>query len=224
MALEPPDDNELKQIIEKLCLSAPSNAADYKTFIKFYNSICSSIPSNVFVTLNRPAFTSHSDVLRYVDYLRCHANSTKNEIELLAFPDIDVLERNYGTRLAVKVGFMIDCASKDYHSEGYRLSDNFPVKWESNQTFVTFLQNTFPTSPSASHRGASHNRRIKAWKLKKRHGISFIPTNDLVQHLLYDGEARTVKVFHQTAFLKAHLRHGVTQPLNHGFDESLKRY
>ncbi|KAK0710088.1 hypothetical protein B0T26DRAFT_679412 [Lasiosphaeria miniovina] len=107
---------------------------------------------------------------------------------------------------------MIECASKDGFSARYRVQDgaNFPVKWQPVQTFVDFIESTFPHDASSSVplRAFTGDRglkawKLKAWKLRARYAARIVPTNDLVQHLLYDRRTGTLSVFHQTAWLKA---------------------
>ncbi|XMA13370.1 hypothetical protein WAI453_006161 [Rhynchosporium graminicola] len=65
-------------------------------------------------------------------------------------------------------------------------------------------------------------KELKAWKLKKRHNLRFRPTDNIMEHLLYDPQSRTVKVFHHTSYLKAHLARSAQQPIDMDAHSSLK--
>ncbi|XXH00750.1 hypothetical protein Hte_007100 [Hypoxylon texense] len=101
---------------------------------------------------------------------------------------------------------MIDASSTESFSDDYRFrhSDSFPVHWEDGKSFIDFIQSTFP---STTYRATGPFNRLKAWKLKQRCGISIVPTDDLVRHLLYDSGSRTLTVFHHVTWLKAQLNH-----------------
>jgi hypothetical protein len=63
---------------------------------------------------------------------------------------------------------------------------------------------------------------LKGWKLKKRAHVKFRPTDNLAEHLLYDPQDNVVRVFHQTALLKAHLRLSIGVPIDCCVAECLK--
>jgi hypothetical protein len=67
-----------------------------------------------------------------------------------------------------------------------------------------------------------HKKHLKAWKLKKRCNLEFIPTDNITEHLLYDPKTKIVQVFHHMAYLKAHLRRSKDQPIDQPASESLK--
>ncbi|KAK3361600.1 hypothetical protein B0T24DRAFT_691480 [Lasiosphaeria ovina] len=145
--------------------------------------------------------------------VRHNVGSCTQEFHEAAFPQIAHADQERAARLVVKVAFMIDYASKD----GFSVQDdaNFPVKWQPVQTFVDFIESTFPHDASSPvpPRAFTGDRGLKAWKLKARYATGIVPTNDLVQHLLYDRRTRTLSVFHQTAWLKAQIRHSAGQSL-----------
>ena len=229
MALKRPDDSERNAIIKALChaVSSVSGASSsFEGFINFYNITCSIKTHDAILTINNPALLSHDHLLRSITDLRGRPQLTRGEFESLAFPEAAQTERERVIRIAVRVSFMIDCSSKDDYSEGYQLSDRFPVKWKQSQPFADFLRETFPVSNNPGAWPAhimGRGKALKGWKLKKRYDLRLVPTNDLVQHLMYDQDSRTVKIFHQTAWLKSHLRHSAHLPLTQDFESSVKQ-
>lgn len=215
-----------KKIVEEICHSNSQNVSQshFDAYMRFYTSIWSVQDNIFFVSIREPVLNSHTDVINAVKSLRQSAILSKSSFQDQAFGDTDELEKEHATRRIVKIAFMIDCSSKDDFSGNYQLCQSFPVKWASTQTFIGFLESTFTRTGSRPFHERHSNRSMRAWKLKKRHGIRFVPTNDLVQHLLYDRRTSTVKIFHQTAFVKAHLLHTAHLPLDTGFDDSVQRY
>jgi len=63
---------------------------------------------------------------------------------------------------------------------------------------------------------------LKSWKLKKRAHIKFLLTDNLVEHLLYDPQDNIVRIFRQTAFLKAHLRLSASVPIDNEVAQCLE--
>lgn len=220
MELGNPNSTDWKKINEEICHSDAQNDA----FMRFYTSIWRSSDKVFSVSMREPVLKRHTNVIEAVKLLRQNANLPKKSFQAQEFNDIDEIEKEHVASQVVKAAFMIDCASKDYLSNNYQLDHSFPVKWGSTQTFIEFLESTFVLTDPVSFRATSSNRALRAWKLKRRHGIRFVPTNDLVQHLLYDPRACTVKVFHQTAYIKAHLAHTNTLALETNFGESVERY
>ena len=221
MALHLPNSNEQMEIVEAFCHAVLSDSKRYKAFLRFYNSTCLA-RGKFFVPIDPPIFKTHADIIKTVRDLRNNPTLTRDAFLSFAFQSDNILEREYSLRTAVKVGFLFDCASKDDYSDVYQRAGAFPVKWTATQTFLDFLQGAFPAySPKPFHSGL-RKYSLKAWKLRKRYGIRLVPTSDLVQHLIYDRQTSTIKVFHQVAFLKAHLRHTAELPLEATFEESLQ--
>jgi hypothetical protein len=221
-----PNSTDRKKVLEEICHADARNAnhPHFDAFMRFYTSTWRS-PDNIFsVSMREPVLKRHADVIEAVKFLRRNATLSKTPFQDQAFGDVDELEKEHVARRIVKVAFMIDCASKDDFSDNYQVNHSFPVKWTSTQSFIEFLESTFTrTEPLLFHARSSH-RALRAWKLKKRHGIRFVPTNDLVQHLLYDSLASTVKIFHQAAFIKAHLSRTANLLLGTNFGDSVQRY
>jgi hypothetical protein len=159
MTLNPPDDTEQEKIIQALCHSHQSTCIHYKAFLRFYLSTCLE-RGNVFVPMHPPIFQTHSDIIGAIKVLRESASLSRESFQTLAFPaSQDARERENATRTAVKVAFMVDCASKDDYSDGYQLSRPLPVKWTAEKTFIDFLQGAFPSyGPKPFHKACPETR------------------------------------------------------------------
>lgn len=223
MALQRPNAAECKTIVEKICHASLPHVSneDFKAYLQVYIDISTS--HHFHPIEHGSVFKTHADIIEAVSSLRKNAILPKREFQDQAFGDADQL-KEYAARMTVKIAFLIDCASRDNFSDSYQLCGSFPVKWDATQNFIEFLQGAFPTTKSRPFHTESSNGSIKAWKLKERYGIRFKPTNDLVQHLIYDRRASTVKVFHQAAFIKAHLWHTKQLALDTEFGSSVQRY
>lgn len=215
-----------ERILREVCHSDSHNGRNthFNAFMHFYTSISRRQGNAFSVSIGKPVFKTHSDIIDAVLGLKQNATLSKSSFQNQAFGEAEELDKEYAARIIVKIAFMIDCASRDDFSDSYQVHNSFPVKWVATQNFIEFLNNTFPTTESRPFHARSSNRPIKAWKLNRRYRIRFVPTNDLVQHLLYDPQASTVKVFHQAAFIKAHLRHTGNLPLSTDFSYSVQRY
>lgn len=226
MALPYPRIAERERIVREICHSDSHNVNNthFDPFMRFYTSILHNRENIFSVDLHESVFKTHADVMEAIFFLRRSGNLAKSSFQDQIFGDADGLEKDYAARITAKAGFMIDCASKDDFSKNYQRYSSFPVKWSADQSFTEFLEAAFPPTNSCTFHAGSSIRSMKAWKLKRRNGIRFVPTNDLVQHLLYDRQASTVKIFHQAAFIKAQLWHTRYLPLNTGFGESVQRY
>jgi len=109
--------------------------------------------------------------------------------------------------------------------EGFDVDGYSPARWEANEPFVTYLQRAIPKSHNQQGSGFEiqrYKKTLRAWKLKERYKLQFRPTNNILEHLLYDPITRVVKVFHHTAYLKAHLKQSLDQPIDLDVYESLK--
>jgi hypothetical protein len=217
--MDHPSDVEQRQIAKAfLCDDATDHLGTYVAYFDFYNSVfCPYTPHEMAIQIDNPAFASHADIVRYYEILKEDPTVTRSQLRS-SFSEPNVLEKEKenAIRAVVKVAFMLDCASKDSHSEGFHVGGYAPLKWEEDERFVDFVARAFPAQavPPASSPPAGKSkileaqmreRSLKAWKLKERYKIRFEGTDNIADHLLYDEETRTVKVFHHTAFLKAHL-------------------
>ncbi|RDW72594.1 uncharacterized protein DSM5745_07766 [Aspergillus mulundensis] len=117
--------------------------------------------------------------------------------------------------------FMLDCSLKDKYSKNFEVGNYSPARWEANEPFVSYVERSIPIRPGQFDANR-HKKVLRAWKLKKRYQLQFRPTDNIMEHLLYDPLTRTVHVFHHTGYLKAHLRRSKDQPIDQQASESLK--
>ncbi|KAK9774265.1 putative RGS domain-containing protein [Seiridium cardinale] len=203
-------------VISELCHDVEMTPSKYEAFGNYYRATTVSVDNYDTAITIEPGNGSILDTVRL---LRNNAQRTKTALQQLAFPTSSAKDIQFGIRNAVIIGFMVDCDSKDDHSKTYRLWDTL-TRWDANRSLEEFMQSSFPTfSPFHRKDWASSP---KAWKLRRRYKIRFIPTNDLLQHLVYDKQNLTVKIFHQTAWLKSQLRCTSKYSIDTNFAKSLQ--
>ncbi|RSL69564.1 hypothetical protein CEP53_002196 [Fusarium sp. AF-6] len=207
----------------------PSGSPVFVAFFRHYNAVLSPSTFDHAVTeIESPVLKSHEDVLSCVEILRSNPKLTFDGFLDAAFArqDAKPSEKEYAARLVVSAVFMLNCASKDYYSEGFQ-SGAMRVKWELNQGFADFLEKSFILNPLLTRtedeeRTVPYRGSLKAWKLVKRNNIRIRPTNNLIDHLLYDPKDRVLNVFHQTMFLQSQIKRCKNADFDLNFEESLK--
>ncbi|OCK75288.1 hypothetical protein K432DRAFT_409162 [Lepidopterella palustris CBS 459.81] len=158
--------------------------------------------------LREPSPVSHEDVLKIVELLKANPRATWTEanprVREQNEPSMTTSKINNAINIAVQAIIMVDCAARDRHSTTYEVDNYRPISWELSESFLDF-------------------NALKAWKLKKRLAVTFRITDDLAEHLLYDSHHNVLYLFHQTAFLKAHLERSRTHlSMDCGLEDSLK--
>ncbi|WKT45061.1 hypothetical protein QSH57_009914 [Fusarium oxysporum f. sp. vasinfectum] len=174
---------------------------------------------------------THQHVLSTAIMLRNNIQNTKEEtVNQICHGDQTIGENvdNIINR-AVQAMVMIDSAAQEWHPANFVLGGYRPISWLSRESFVSFVERSIPRAPDQSYKTfediIGQKSKLKAWKLKKRLGICFLPTNDLSCHLLFNEKGNTLYLFHQVAYLKAHLEQfqSHTSPLDITVLESLRR-
>ena len=109
--------------------------------------------------------------------------------------------------IAVQAMLMIDSVATRGHAADFRLGGLRPKCWASNDSFVQFLESSFPKAVDFSRISSvmEDQDSLKSWKLAKKLKITFKGTNNLADHLLYDSRYNTLYLFHHVAWLNAHL-------------------
>lgn len=211
--------------------SSPDNMSELKSFFDHYVSVlCPSSLGDVAIDVDTPVLRSYEDVIEGVSILRDSPMLTREKWVRTAWPGCkssSQQEDEYVTRAVVKAAFLIDCSLKDHSADGIRNENPCLVKWEVNQRFVDFLKVSFSQCTSSEQvarnsQALHHKKAFKAWKLVKRYGMTIKSTDNLLEHLLYNPQQRTIKVFHQAAFLRAQLKRSRDLDLNASFEESFK--
>lgn len=125
----------------------------------------------------------------------------------------------------VKVVFLVGCSGQSLESIQDLEGASFRLAWRTQASLSQFFTEAFPMydHPGVSEKGTAVVASLGARQLKKRAGLSFVPTNDLRNHLRLDRKSGEVEIFHQTAFLKEHLRLTLNEPSDLEMGEYLAR-
>ena len=125
--------------------------------------------------------------------------------------DVSVDDADKALTIAVKVLLMMNCGYKSQSTEILE-SGSFLQPWNGSADLVSFVLNSFPRTDPPTFRDdeaaqtSIMKSKIQARKLTRQAGLSFVPTDDIRDHLKLDHKAGVVHVFHYTAFLKEQLR------------------
>ncbi|KAK3386755.1 hypothetical protein B0H63DRAFT_500451 [Podospora didyma] len=212
----PPNKSEAQAIAKELLgieLESADTVPVSPAFFTRYNEVfCHSNFRDAVVEIDSPVLTSHGDVLRCARILKGNPAMSHNEFMRLTFANCNRAatseEKKHATKAIVSAAFMINCASKDYCSEGFSSDTAMRVRWEGDQGFSEFVEQAFigrtlvdraPEQEAMKKRALAHRGSLKAWN-----------------------KDRVLKVFHQTMFLQAQLKRAKDVDLEIGFEESLK--
>jgi len=217
-----------KKLIARDLFGAEEKFHSLSTYFKTYDSLTS--PQYSKVQIHPSTLNSHDDIRHLVLKLRVNQQNTREEFKNRAFPrpptdPETVIDQDRAINVAVQLMLMIDCSDKDRHYEGYEVGGFRPVSWDGSERFTDFVKKVFPANVHDREKvraALKEKNALKCWKLRKRAHIKFLPTDNLAEHLLYDPRDNVVRLFRQTAFLKAHLRLSACQPVELGITESLK--
>ena len=206
----------------------------FKAYLNYYCSVVCPISSkDIAIQLDTPALKSHTDVLNCVKVVfhdpNISFNSFVTKIVDTRSSDASLKEKEHVAKIAIEVAFAVNCVFKDYCAELFMNSSSHHVKWQGDDSFLYFIEDAF-RSGSRVHEHKhnyvemmKHKRSLKAWKLIKRYGIKIKNTDNLLEHLHLDRKTMTLQVFHQVAFLRAHLAKTRQDPIDLNFEESLKK-
>jgi hypothetical protein len=218
---------EKRSIVRDL-FGAEEKFQSFKTYFKTYDSLTT--PQYATVQIDPTVLNSHDDIRRLALELRANPQMTRKEFKDKVFPqnltDTEIfIDQDQAINIAVQLMLMIDCSDKDHHCEGYKIGGFRPVSWEDLERFTDFVEKAFPTDvhdQEEARAAMKEKNALKSWKLKKRAHVKFLPTDNLVEHLLYDPQDNIVRLFRQTAFLKAHLRLSASAPIDYEVAQSLE--
>jgi hypothetical protein len=219
--------DEKRSVVRDL-FGAEDKFHSFSTYFKIYDSLTTSQYSTV--QIYPTALNSHDDIRRIALELRANPQTTREEFRAKVFPQNfadpeTIIDQERVIDVALQLMLMIDCSDKDRHCEDYEVGGFRPVRWDSSERFTDFVRKVFPTDVHDQVKvrtAIKEKNSLKCWKLKKRAHIKFLPTDNLAEHLLYDPQDGVVRIFRQTAFLKAHLRLSSNMPLNCDITESLQ--
>ncbi|KAL5342464.1 hypothetical protein BJX70DRAFT_355886 [Aspergillus crustosus] len=227
--MRPPTEAEKASITRALLLDEGARHKQYPAYFRLYESIfCPEQGEDKIIEIDDPVLPAHADILECAYRLQANPNLTREELEgsLAADPAISHLNRKNAVRSVIRAAFMIDCFVKDKHSQNFEVGGYSPARWEESEPFVSYVDRAIPI-PSIQNGSefeghmSKFTKNLKAWKLQKRCHLQFLPTDNITEHLLYDARTSSVQVFHHTAYLKAHLRRSIGQPIDQQASESL---
>jgi len=226
-------------------LADQANSSRFDAYFDHYCSVvCPAASGDAVIELDTPALRSHADLLDCVEIIVQNPNITFKAFVAEAVDrrsaDASPREREHVARVVAEIAFAINCMLRDYHSDNFTVGGSRHARWEEDVSFLDFIENAFrlglqpaQTSPEPQPQPQQQARRaetivarkssLKAWKLIKRCGIRIKGTDNLLEHLELDLKTMTLKVFHQVSFLRAHLAKNRQEPLDLGFEESLRR-
>ncbi|OCL12556.1 hypothetical protein AOQ84DRAFT_419352 [Glonium stellatum] len=208
-------------------------ADEFPAYFELYESLVAHGSAHI-IQIDQPRESdsaSHDDILWIVELLKGNPRVTwaelNSQVHEQNLSSITTSGINKAVNIAVQAMIMVDCAARDRHSTTYEVDSYRPISWEPSEPFLDFVQRAFPRDSEGDRRRikqALRNRYIlKAWKLKKRLGVTFRMTDNLMEHLLYDSHNQVLYLFHQTAFLKAHLKRSSAHlAMECSLEESLK--
>lgn len=232
----PPNETERKQIIQAVFGNDIENRGTklaFDAYLKQYDTLVRpGSPTAVVINVGSPALKSHADVLRCVRALREKPQSTFDEFtaNTSTLQGASSREKEHVANLAINVLFMMDCGSRNFYSEEFKVNNLSSAKWVGDTRFDDFMKHAFDSlivdsssQPQQIAEAVKHKKALKAWKLSRRCNIEIKATSNLLEHLSFDPGTRSLKVFHHVSFLRAQLEHTKDEPLTLGFEDSLKR-
>lgn len=207
---------------------------NFSAYLKFLDDLVQR-DSDYALAIDAPSTNtpiSSDSVLLAASVVKSNVSTTKAAMERrfreVAASNPTLRYRDKAVRMAIQAMFMVDPAAKEWHSADFKRGDYRPSSWLSEETLLDFIQRLFPPSLQGSQEAALvavEARALKARKLQKRLGARFQLTNNLAEHLLFDERRNCLYIFHQVAFLKAHLSLYEDRPAALGVNlrESLER-
>lgn len=209
-----------------------ANTDRLQAFLRHYCSlVCPVTEGDAAITVDTPVLGTHADVVRCIRILTQDPKLSFDGFitKAVGSHQVSLKEKGYIARVTVEAVFAVDCLLRDHYSDGYKIDKlgGRRAKWEGGISLEQFMKDAFAQAPQLGSSGTNlfkNKKALKAWKLRKRYGIKLRPTNNLLEHLSFNQSTMVLKVFHQVAFLRAHLEKTKNQPLDLSFEESLKLY
>ena len=205
--MEPLTHRELKSVAAYFLHEAdPHDLKQYSAFLDLYQDLTS---YDTVIQIQTDCLSSHQYIRESAELLRTNASWTRKEFIRKMFPGYVASTRrgHDPVSVVVQLTFMIDCNSKDGQSRNRRIGPWSPTRWEDEEGFQEFVRRTLPPHIQSAFPFQESRRILAAWKLKNRCNVQVIATNNLAEHLLYDPQTNTVRIFHNTSWLKAQLEH-----------------
>lgn len=212
-----------------------------KEWLRTYFEFCTDIFKGL-AEKDAPGCSSASrepEIRSAIRKLRSHPNTTKKALRAFIREDLGnrdstnaQIDKNIA--FAVKLMLMVNCFHPGQDAAKALEEGRARAFWMEQNTFTAFIDGTlFHSSSTQADRdnhplGHHHHPgysqavlKLRAPNLKKALGVSFVPTNNLVEHLKYDEPRGKVYVFHHAGFLKHQLELTKGLPLDKGPEESI---
>ncbi|KAK6599167.1 uncharacterized protein H4I96_08371 [Botrytis cinerea] len=206
--MRPATTNE-KRLFVKDLFKAEERLDAFSKYFQVYD--CLTSPKYAITQVHPSALNSHGDIRMLALELRETPQRTREEFKAKVFPQIStdpeiVIDQERAINVAVQITLMIDCSDKERHYEGYKVGDFRPVSWDSSE-------------PSD---GIEREECLEMLEVKEERTYKVLPDRQLSRAPPLRPQDNVVRLFRQTAFLKAHLRLSASQPIELGIAESLK--
>jgi len=190
-----------------------------KPFFDFYKEEMLSYRSDL-KQGQKAALESHEDLFAIMKKLKASPDARRVDLVESLFSDRPVRsDQERAVDLAVRVMLMVNCSAS--RQDSVLVEDgNHQFPWRNDVTFTDYVRDIFSQKP---HPGIIHiKENLRAFKLKKRSGLIFEPTDDIRSHLKFDHKKAVVKIFHHAAFLKEQLKLTKNEPQSMSVSESLQ--
>lgn len=183
----------------------------FDTLVTPHHSTNQRASTGINVGSGRPTH-SKFDILAAVRALKTDPDLTRTRLQSIDFesrePDHDIPVHNIGAavHLAVHLMLMVDISAAEKYTADYSFSGVKPIKWNDDEAFHVFVSRAFSQSEPQTLEFEGQEGDMTAFSLQKYGQLKFVPTDNLVDHLLLDVELGEVRIFHHTSFLKAQLK------------------
>ncbi|KAL3473150.1 hypothetical protein BJX99DRAFT_272410 [Aspergillus californicus] len=221
-----PLQNAEKESITRELLLDPAKPEAFPAYFRLYDSLfCPSDKQSTIIQMDYPVFNTHADIVKCAHRLRSDPRLTRQGLASALSLDSTISENDRKTAIqsVVRVSLMLDCF-KGVYSRNFQEEVYQPVQWKETESLVSYVERAIPRC-DIQHGGFQvhkHKRALKAWKLERRYGLQLRPTDNIMEHLLYNPGTQELQIFHHTAYLKAHLKRSRELPLEEGASQSLK--
>ena len=201
-------------------------------FFNHYKEMTASYEPDL-VPGEQPALSTHEELCEVIKLLISEPDVTRDQFAVKALDNrtgrkpAKPADKETAIDLAVKIMTTVNCSVK-YQGLGLLEHGVLQIPWRSDVTFSDFMQAIFPLTdhPSFNDNDLKFQKEMKtaitAKNLKKRLGLRFQATDDLRRHLTLDRKHWVLDIYHNTAFLKEHLRLTKDKTSNMSMSETLK--
>ena len=188
--------------------NAINNLQKHSAFASFYEEAAYlQAAEDEFCKIGVPVLGTHERVRELVQNLRDDPSCTKQILQQaichnIAYPEDDV---EHAVRTIIRMGFMLDCTLTKNFSRIYCLRNYVPQRWKLQDSFEDFIKSSIPRQVMGALAPYEYKGLISAIGLRNRCKTILQRTDNIADHLQYDPNSRTLKIFHQMDYLRAQL-------------------